>query len=86
MRRGHEGRGRQIGAFLAGAGRSTKRPGHRNRPATYDGKTTTAPGASRRSRMGNHRLQRGGPIDEHTDRRTTTTTISKPTPLPEPDR
>ena len=67
MQQGHEGRGTQICAFLAGAGRSKKRHGRRTRTATYDSKTTTTPGASRRSRMGNHRLQHGWLIDEHTN-------------------
>ena len=75
MRRGHEGRGKQIGAFLAGAGRSMKQPGHHTRTATYDRTTTTTPGASQRSHMGNHRLQRGGPIGEQNARNATKTTI-----------
>ena len=47
MRRGHEGRGRQIGAFLAGASRSMKHPGHHTRTATYDRTTTTTPGRAK---------------------------------------
>ena len=78
MRGGHEGRGRQVGAFLAGAGRCMKHLGLHPRTATYHEKTTTTDGASQRSLMGNHRLQRGGPVGEHTDSKTTNTTIRKP--------
>ena len=74
MQSGHEGRGRQTGTFLARPGRNKQRPGHRTGIATYDRKTTTTPGARRPSCMGNHWLQRGRPIDEHTYRRATATT------------
>ena len=44
MQRGHKGRGRQIGTFLAGAGRSTQHPGHRTtgEPPPNPGPTNAA--------------------------------------------
>ena len=71
----------------AGAGRSVlswqgpaaaRSSGHRTWTATYDGKTTPTSRASQRNRMGKYRLQRGGPIDEHTGRQATNITIHKP--------
>ena len=41
MQRRHEGRGRQIGTFLAGTNRSKQHPGHRTRTATCNRTTTT---------------------------------------------
>ena len=78
MQREHEGRVRQVLAFFAGACHSMKRPGHHTQIALYDRKTTTTPGASQHSHISCHQLQRGGPISQHTDRKATNTTITKP--------
>ena len=51
MWRGHEGRGKQIGAFLAGAGRKMMHPAHHTQTDTYNGTTTTTPGTSQRSNV-----------------------------------
>ena len=73
MRQGHEGRGQQIRAFLAGTGCSMMHSRHHTLTAVYDTATTT----SRRSRMDNHRLQRDGLNCEH-QRKATNTTIHQP--------
>ena len=78
MRRGHEGRDKQIGAFLAQTGRSIMHPGHHTRTAMYHRTATTTLRTSQRSRVDNQRQQRGGPNSEHDDCKATNTTIRQP--------
>ena len=56
MRRGPEGRGKQIRVSLAGTGRSIMHPGHHTRTTTFDKTTTTTPSTSRDSHMDNRQM------------------------------
>ena len=58
------------------AASSTKVTVHGRPRAT--GQPPPHPGAGQRSHLGNYWLQRGGPIDEHSDRQTAATTIRQP--------